>query len=113
MSKQKRVKAGMKAFLAVTLGGAISAGCAATGDSSPRATGRTYPSYAFRGDNEHLDQLVSAGRACGYAEDELEVALETPHLTPVVILVIPATPNARFECVTQWIRNHPETGFRL
>ena len=83
----------------VALGSAIIAGCATTGHNPPEGEGRSHRVYAFRGQGEHLEQLVSAGRACGYTEAELDIGLETPHLTPVVVLEIPASTNARFECV--------------
>lgn len=99
----------MKAWSIIVLSAAISVECAA--GAASYAEGRSYPSRVFRGQSEHLEQLVRAGRACGYGVHELDVELETPHLTPVVILEIPARREARFECVMQWIRNHPETGF--
>jgi hypothetical protein len=97
----------------VALGSTIIAGCATRGDIPPGGAGRSHRVYAFRGQSEHLEQLVSAGRTCGYTEAELDIELETPHLTSVVLLEIPASTNARFECVLRWVRNHPETGFRL
>lgn len=79
-------------------------------DLSQRIEASSYPSHAFRGRYEHLEALVAAGKACGYAD--MEILLETPHATPVVRLEVPAGRDVRFECVIQWIGAHPETGFR-
>jgi hypothetical protein len=102
----------VRASTLIALSTAVIAGCATTALPPPRTEGRSYPAYVFRGQFEHLEELVRAGRACGYTEDELNIGLETPHLTPIVTLESPARRDARFGCVMQWIGNHPETGFR-
>lgn len=70
-------------------------------------TNRSYPVHVFRGGN--LEQLLQAGRACGYAEMQME--LETPHATGMVSVEIPARRDPRYDCFMQWIRDHPEAGF--
>ena len=53
--------------------------------------------YLFEGRYEHLEQLVTAARACGYAD--VEIGMMSPHLTPAVLIDRPVRPEPRFNCL--------------
>jgi hypothetical protein len=73
--------------------------------------GRPSPVYMFQGQLENLEKLVRAAHGCGLGA--VEISLQSPHLTPAVLIAIPTGHDPGFECTTRWIEQHPEAGFRV
>ena len=70
---------------------------------------RSHPAFLFEGRDEDLAQLMATARTCGFEHAELRP--RTDQAAAAVLIDIPARSDPRFDCVLQWIGDHPETGF--
>jgi len=65
--------------------------------------------YLFEGNEEHLDALADAARACGL---HVEHRLRLPESTTVIAIERTRGSDPRLACIARWIRQNPHTGFQ-
>lgn len=76
---------------------------------SVSACATTRGTYLFEGDEEHLDELADAARACGL---RVEHQLRMPESTTIIAIARTRRSDPGLACIARWIREHPHTGFQ-
>jgi hypothetical protein len=59
--------------------------------------------YVFHGPDQVLEQFVAASQTCGYPHIAKMLG---SHIEPVVLLDVPSSRTAEFECAWSWAKTH-------